>query len=225
MLVLAGISAGFEWWPMPTTLAVGLLFAAGCVFSARHLGLVERRLLRIISLLSAAYFSFFIAKDSWQMAHPVKQTWIIPDGYHGPIYVVRSIPKGVTASLDRYHMVFVLDDEGIAAVREPPDAGWVQSTYEYRSSDGVITQIPEATTGSTDDTPANRQDKTRRIYFPGSGGFGDGSNCIYTVNEAYVESPSEALAERSSLQQVGEKQADMLEQLKSRYPGMCSVTK
>jgi hypothetical protein len=24
MLTLAGISAGFEWWPMPTTLGIGM---------------------------------------------------------------------------------------------------------------------------------------------------------------------------------------------------------
>ena len=225
MLVIAGISAGFMWWPMPTALAIGLLFTASCIFSARHRGLTERWLLWTISLLPATYLSFFIVKDSWQMAHPIEQTWIIPSGYHGPIYVVRSVPQGAIATRDRNHMVFVLDEAGIAVVREPPDTRWVKSTYDYRSSDGVITQIPEATVGSIDDTPANRQDKTRRIYFPASGGFGDGSNCAYTVSEAYLESPSEALAERSSLQQVGEEQADMLEQLKRRYPGMCSVTK
>jgi hypothetical protein len=225
MLAIAGISAGFEWWPMPTALAIGLLFAAGCIVSARNHSQVVRWLLWTVAVLPAVFLSFFIVKDSWQMAHPMKETWIIPAGYHGPINVVHSIPQGAIATRDRDNMVFILDEAGIAAVREPPETRWAKPTYDYRSSDGVITQIPEATTGSIDDTPANRQDKTRRIYFPGSGGFGDGSNCVYTVSEAYLESPSEALAERSSLQQVGEEQADVLEQLKSRYPGMCSITK
>jgi len=225
MLLMAGISAGFVWWPIPATLAVALLFTAGCVFSAWYLGLAKRRILWTISLLPAALLSFFIAEYSWAMAHPVKQTWIIPDGYHGPIYVVRGIPKGATAYLDRYNMVFVIDDAGIAAVREPIDVGWVQATYEYRSSTGVITKIPEAAIGSIEDTPANRQDKTRRIYFPATGEFGDGSNCMYKVNEAYVESPSEALDERSSLQQVGKEQTDILEEVKRRYTGSCSAAK
>ncbi len=222
---MAGISAGFEWWPMPVTLAFGWLFAAGCIFAVRKHRPVERWLVWVIALLPAAYLSFFIVKDSWQMAHPINQTWIIPAGYHGPIYVVRGISRGAVASQGRNQMVFILDDAGIAAVREAPDTGWVHSTYEYRSSNGGITQIPQGVSGAIEDTPANRRDNTRRIYFPGSGQYSDGSNCFYRVSEAYVESPSEALAESSSLQQVGEEQKGLLEQLKLRYPGMCSTAK
>jgi hypothetical protein len=225
MLLLAGVSAGFVWWPMPTILAIGVLLAAACAFSARKQAKVQRWVLWTLSIVPAAYFSFCIVKDSWQMDHPVTQTWIIPDGYHGPIYVVRGIPQGVVATRSRDNMVFVLDDSGIAAVREPVDNGWVRSIYEYRSSNGVTTQIPEAASGSIDDTPASHEDKTRRIYFPATGQYADGTSCFYKVNEAYVESPSEALSERSSLQQVGAEQADILEQLKRRYPGMCSFPK
>jgi hypothetical protein len=225
MLLMAGISAGFEWWPMPTTLAVGWVFAAGCIFSARSHSKGQRWFIWTIAVLPAAYFSFFIAEDSWQMSHPTKQVWIIPAGYHGPIHVARGVPQGAVATRSRDEMVFVLDDAGIAAVREAPDTGWVKSTYEYRSSNGVITQIPEAAQGSIDDTPANRQDNTRRIYFESSGGYADGPNCTYQVNEAYVESPHEALVESSTLQQVGTQQDNFLKQLKLRYPGQCSVTK
>ena len=225
MLMLAGISAGFTWWPIPAMLAMGLLFAAGCVFFARNLGPVQRWSLWTLSVVPAAYLSFFIVKDSWQMAHPVTQTWVIPAGYHGPVYVARSVPQGDIATQGRDNMVFMLDDSGIAAVKEPPDAGWVHAVYEYRASNGTITHIPEAAQGSIDDTPVNRKDTTRRIYFAGAGTYADASGCSYRVNEAYVESPSEALAERSSLQQVGAEQADFIEQLKRRYPGGCSVTK
>jgi hypothetical protein len=225
MLAIAGISAGFTWWPIPATLGVGWIFAAGCVFSARSQGLGPRWILWTLALVPAAYLSFFIAKDSWQMSHPVTQTWIIPADYHGPIYVVHNIPQGAIATRSRDSMVFVLDNSGIAAIQEPIDSRWVQSIYEYRSPSGVTSQIPEAAPGSIDDTPANRQDNLRRIYFPGSGGFADGSGCLYSVSQAYVESPSEALSERSSLQQVGAEQADVLGRLKSRYPGMCTAPK
>jgi hypothetical protein len=222
MLALAGISAGFEWWPMPTALAVGLCFTFGCVFLARKRGAWERWILWTVAFVPAAYFGFFIAKDSWRMAHPIHETWVIPAGYHGPMYVVRGIQQGAAASRDRYKMVFVLDDHGIAAVREPPDSEWVHSTYEYRSADGKTTVLPEAEGGSIDDTPANRQDNTRRIYFAGSGQFEDGSGCAYSVNEAYLESPSEALSEKSSLDQVGREQDDLLKELERRYPGQCA---
>jgi hypothetical protein len=225
MLTLAGISAGFTWWPMPTALAVGLCFTFGCVFLARKLGPWQRWILWTVSIVPAAYFGIFIAKDSWRMAHPIVETWVIPFGYHGPIYVVRGIQRGVIASLEQNKMIFYLDDQGIAAVREAPDIGWVHSTYEYRSADGKTTVLPEAEGGSIDDTPANRQDTTRRIYFPGSGQFADGSGCAYSVNEAYLESPSEALSERSSLNQVGREQDDLLKELERRYPGQCTSRK
>jgi hypothetical protein len=225
LLALAGISAGFEWWPMPAALAVGLCFTFGSVFLARRRGIWERWILWTMALVPAAFFGFFIAKDSWRMAHPINETWVIPAGYHGPIYVVRGIKQGVVASQGRYKMVFLLDARGIAAIREAPDSGWVHSTYEYQAADGKTTVLPEAEGGSIDDTPANRQDTTRRIYFPGSGGFVDGSGCSYSVNEAYLESPSEALSEKSSLDQVGREQDDLLKELERRYPGQCGKKK
>jgi hypothetical protein len=217
MLTLAGISAGFVWWPMPATLAIGIVFAIGCVYLARKKKAVERYTLWTLAIVPVAYFLFFIAKDSWQMQHALKETWVIPATYHGPIYVIRGVSKGVVATQPDGDLLFVLGDDGIAFVKEPHDYVWTKSTYLYRLADGKTVTIPEGPPGSIEDTPTNRADTIRRIYFPGTGGASDAAGCSYEMDQAYVESPAEALTAKSFSE-------DIVEELKHNHPGMCSTT-
>lgn len=217
MLTLAGISAGFVWWPMPATLGIGIVFAIGCVYLARKKKAVERGILWTFAIVPIAYFSFFIAKDSWQMMNAVRETWAIPAGYHGPLYVIRNVSKGAVATQPGGGLFFALGDDGIAFVKEPHDHTWTKSTYLYLLKDGKTITIPEGPPGSIEDTPTNRADTIRRIYFPSTGSASDAAGCSYEMDQAFVESPAEALDTKAFSE-------DIVEKLRLNHPGMCSTT-
>jgi hypothetical protein len=202
---------------MPTTLGIGILLAIASVYSARKRKSMERWILWTLAIVPAVYLSFFIAKDSWEMKHAMKETWVIPAGYHGPVYVIRGVSKGIAATQPDGALLFVLGDDGIALVKEPHDYVWTNSTYVFRLADGKMVSIPEGPPGSIEDTPANRADNIRRIYFPGTGGASDAAGCSYEMDQAYVESPAEALSTKSFSD-------DIVERLKRDHAGMCSTT-
>jgi Family of unknown function (DUF6843) len=188
VVALSVIAPKISAWPILVTVVTGVFLS---VASLRFANTVVPSRSRIFAkLLNGSALSLHIIVIGLFLSTflgSTSETYIIPVGYQGDVYVIFDVPDGQATETGYHKSTYRIPSDGILRTRTFLPQGWTHTEYFFQAPNGSLHRINNLWLTTIPKTPENVSNTTDvGVFFPHGGTTDDANGCPVRFHEFYV---------------------------------------